>query len=63
MHKTGNDVKVALENTIATVQGVLKNTFEYAQGVGLSPKSLELKLVQSKMLIEEPKVVIKAEYL
>lgn len=62
MHKTNNNVKFSLENTIATLQDVLKKTFQYAEGTSITPRNLELKLIQSKKFIEEPAVEIKADY-
>lgn len=71
----GMDIKVALEKTVATMQAVLKRTFEHYQerkdggGGGGVPQGLpevalrELKLIQSKRDIEDPAVTILAERL
>lgn len=57
MHKE-RDVQTALDKTIATIQSVLKRTLKYAEEVGRSPQTLELKLIQSKKDIEEPNVSV-----
>ncbi|KAB0797291.1 hypothetical protein PPYR_08285 [Photinus pyralis] len=57
MHKT-NNLKSALENSINTLQAVLKKTWDYAKAVGDSRHNMELKLVQSKNLIENPQRVV-----
>ncbi|KAG5889016.1 hypothetical protein JTB14_033945 [Gonioctena quinquepunctata] len=59
MHKTSHNLKESLEKTIATLQAVLKRTAEGIKG-DLSPKKMELKLVQSKSDIEEPKITLSA---
>lgn len=53
------DLKLALEKTIATLQSVIKRTFEKAkalagEGNRPTPAQMELQLVQSKMDIEAP---------
>lgn len=60
MHKSGNSLKEALEKTVSTLQAVLKRTFEYSKGETTS-KAKELKLIQSKRDIEEPKIIAFAE--
>ena len=54
----------ALEKTISTMQTVLKRTLSYAMsksgGSDPSPGQLELKLIQSREDILNPKVEIKA---
>ncbi|XP_064595057.1 LOW QUALITY PROTEIN: pyridoxal kinase-like [Liolophura sinensis] len=63
-----DDLKLALEKTVACVQAVLKRTMEYAQAQHKndealskpSPDSMELRLVQSKTDIENPTIVYKA---
>lgn len=59
MHKT-NDLKKALENSINTLQAVLKKTWEYTKAAGPSLHNRELKLVQSKVEIENPQSVVVA---
>lgn len=61
MYKSNNDIKEALEKTVATLHSVLKVTYKYTETHGISPKNLELKLVQCKSLIENPQVEIYAE--
>lgn len=66
LSKTENDLKVSLENTIATMQAVLSRTLEHANkvagpGTKPTPHQMELKLIQSKNEIESPQVNIKAE--
>lgn len=60
-----NDLQVALENTIATLQAVLKRTFQSArqksEGETLTVAALELKLIQSKNDIEKPTSTVVAE--
>lgn len=80
MHRSNNDLKEALEKTIASLQAVLKRTLQYANGilfifcgavcliesvlaVGVSVKTLELNLIQSKQDIEEPEVTVFAQTL
>ncbi|XP_076445797.1 pyridoxal kinase-like [Babylonia areolata] len=65
MHRDG-DLKRALEKTVATVQSVIKKTFTYAKkvaGESNLPTSaqMELRLVQSKQIIESPTVEICAQ--
>lgn len=54
LSKTSCDIKLSLEMVIATMKKILRRTFEYATKRGLSPATLELKLVQSKKDIENP---------
>ncbi|TRY73309.1 hypothetical protein TCAL_02240 [Tigriopus californicus] len=65
LRRSGNDVKMSLEKTIATMQVVLGRTLEQAQklaGEGNKPTAhqMELKLIQSKEAIETPVVSISA---
>lgn len=57
----------ALEKTISTMQSVLRRTLSYAKsksnGVDPSPSQLELKLIQSREDILNPKVEIKSSRL
>ncbi|CAH0691874.1 unnamed protein product [Spodoptera exigua] len=63
-HKTNNDLKLTLENTISTLQIIVKDTYEKArvhQPTGkISPKLRELRIIQNKNFIENPKVTIVA---
>ncbi|XP_046391869.1 pyridoxal kinase [Ischnura elegans] len=66
MSITESDLKVSLEKTIATMQSVLKKTLEYGrsqtpEGSEISKAHLELRLIQSKREIEDPKPTIEAE--
>ncbi|CAH1391227.1 unnamed protein product [Nezara viridula] len=58
MHKTDNDLIQSLENTIGTLQAVLKKTLSHAlelsKGSPPTPEQLELRLIQSKNDIENP---------
>ena len=55
----------ALEKTIASMQSVLNRTLSSAKiaakGNAPNPRQLELKLIQSREEILEPKVTIKAK--
>lgn len=63
MHKTDNDLIMSLENTIGTLQAVLKKTLSHAlelsKGSPPSPEQLELRLIQSKNDIENPDPTVK----
>lgn len=63
MHKTNEDIETSLENTVATLQAVLKRTFSHALQLsgGSTPtiEQLELRLIQSKTDIESPKVELR----
>ncbi|CAK1580310.1 unnamed protein product [Parnassius mnemosyne] len=63
-HKTNNDIKLTLEKTIATLQSIVNDTYEKArakQSTGKIPPALiELRLVQNKSIIEDPKITIHA---
>ncbi|KAG8232326.1 hypothetical protein J437_LFUL009425 [Ladona fulva] len=66
MSRTQNDLKTSMEKTIATMQTVLKKTVDYSEGLEIensSSRKFELRLIQSKVDIENPNVVIKAEVL
>lgn len=68
MAKTDNNLCTTLENTVATLQSVLKRTLESAQnqakpGANLTRAQLELRLIQSKSDIENPIVKLKAKLL
>ncbi|XP_023012060.1 pyridoxal kinase [Leptinotarsa decemlineata] len=60
MHKSSYNLKESLEKTIATLQAVLKRTSEGLQDRDLTPRNIELKLVQSKLDIEKPKIIQEA---
>ncbi|KRT78517.1 hypothetical protein AMK59_6771 [Oryctes borbonicus] len=60
-YKSNNNIKSAMEKTIATMQKVLQRTEQYAKAKGVCPKNLELQLIQSKRDIEEPYVAIRAK--
>ncbi|GLV41361.1 Pyridoxal kinase [Carabus blaptoides fortunei] len=61
MHKTNNQIKIAIERTIATMQAVLNNTIKECEGKNKTPANIELKLIQSKRDIENPNVTIYAK--
>lgn len=66
LHHDSLSITSALEKTIATMQAVLKRTLTSARAAGgdnPSPAQLELKLIQSRHDILEPKVEIKASQL
>ncbi|KAI1294896.1 Pyridoxal kinase [Halotydeus destructor] len=54
LDKSDNDLKTSVEKVLATMQNILYRTYEYAKQKGISPATLELKLIQSKRDIEEP---------
>lgn len=59
------DLQVSMENTVATLQAVIKRTFQAArqstEGDNPTVSSLELKIIQSKSDIENPTCTIAAE--
>lgn len=59
---TNNDLREALTKTMSTVKKVLDKTYNSAKSSseGLSPSTLELKLVSCKKYIECPETVVKA---
>ncbi|CAK1551109.1 unnamed protein product [Leptosia nina] len=63
-HKTKNNLKLTLEQTIATLQAIIKDTYDRARQIQPSgripPSLIELRLVQNKRTIEEPKITITA---
>ena len=65
LNDSSGDLQTALEKTIAIMQAVLSRTLDHANKVSAhgkpTPAQLELKIIQSKADIENPKVVIKAE--
>ncbi|XP_069169787.1 pyridoxal kinase [Procambarus clarkii] len=68
MHLSNNNLKKAVENTLNTMQAILKRTLDLArQEAGdnglLTVKHLELKLVQSIDDIQNPKSKVKATLL
>nr|AYV89088.1 pyridoxal kinase [Tetranychus truncatus] len=61
LHKTDYNLKISIEKTIATMQIILKRTYDYASKIGkFDDDTLELKIVQSKSDIEDPKISIEA---
>ncbi|XP_015784828.1 pyridoxal kinase [Tetranychus urticae] len=61
LHKTDYNLKISIEKTIATMQIILKRTYDYASEIGkFDDDSLELKIIQSKSDIEDPKISIEA---
>lgn len=60
MHKSNNDLKQSLENTIASLHAILERTFESCKGLEQNARNKELKLLQSKLDIEQPNVIVKA---
>lgn len=63
--QTDNNLQLAIEKTISTLQAVIRRTFVYAQekaGPGNTPNSahMELRLVQSKSDIENPAILYTA---
>lgn len=65
MWRTDNQLKTSLENTIATIQAILKRTLlmseERNKTCATAISRVELPLVQSKADIENPKDIIEAE--
>jgi pyridoxine kinase len=62
--KTDGDLKQTCEKVVSTLQHVIKRTFEYAQSQkdGLNnPANYELRLIQSKADIEQPKISVVGE--
>ncbi|XP_072949274.1 pyridoxal kinase [Epargyreus clarus] len=63
-HKSGSDLKMTLEKTIATMQGIVANTYNAArakQPTGKIPvEYIELRLVQNKKIIEDPQINVNA---
>ncbi|KAG1678543.1 Pyridoxal kinase [Nymphon striatum] len=63
MQKSGGNLAEACEKTIATLQAVLKRTFDHYQVSTncdeVSPSDIEMKLIQSKADIENPQVSVK----
>lgn len=66
-HSLEEDVSIALEKTVATVQAVITNTikdFDQCALPSSSPPTAfqrELKIVRSKRDIERPEIIIKSE--
>lgn len=61
------ELKTALEKTINSLHSVLLKTYEYRQGfndeTAQKAKTKELRLIQSKYVIENPPDILKAQYL
>uniref|UniRef100_F7DKA9 Pyridoxal kinase n=1 Tax=Monodelphis domestica TaxID=13616 RepID=F7DKA9_MONDO len=67
-HKHPNNFKVACEKTVSAMHHVLQRTIKSANAQSgkekkPSPAQLELKMVQSKMDIENPEIIVKATVL
>lgn len=60
MYKSKGNLKEALENTVASLQAVLKRTVDNLEGKEINPRNIELKLIQSKRDIEEPSIIYRA---
>lgn len=60
LHRTNRDLPLALSKTMSAVQAVLKRTMKHATAAqhGLTPRNLELKLVQSKAELESPQHLV-----
>ncbi|XP_065203585.1 pyridoxal kinase-like isoform X2 [Planococcus citri] len=60
-----NDISIALENTVSTVYNVISRTIQHYNDSShnFDPKLMELKLIQSKDDIENPKILFKSEIL
>ncbi|GBN90334.1 Pyridoxal kinase [Araneus ventricosus] len=61
MANTDGDLKVSCENAVNSLQCVLKRTLDYANKKGKSVATMELQLVQSKVDIENPPIVLKCQ--
>ncbi|XP_049873539.1 pyridoxal kinase [Pectinophora gossypiella] len=63
-HKTNNDIKLTLEKTIATMQAIVKDTYQKARAKHptgkIPPALIELRLIQNKNIIENPTIEIHA---
>ncbi|RWS14967.1 pyridoxal kinase-like protein, partial [Dinothrombium tinctorium] len=61
--KTDFNLSLSLENTIATLQDVLKSTYNYASNAkgGFTSENLELKLIQNVSSILKPQTFIESE--
>lgn len=67
-HKHPDNLKVACEKTVSAMQHVLQRTIrcakaEAGEGQKPSPAQLELRMVQSRRDIEDPKIVVQATVL
>lgn len=65
LHNHSDDLKLACEKTVGTMQHVLKRTLQRAQelagpGNTPTPAQIELQLIQSKKDIENPEITINA---
>ncbi|XP_047991570.1 pyridoxal kinase isoform X2 [Leguminivora glycinivorella] len=63
-YKTRDNLKLTLEKTIATLQAIVKDTYQKARAkypTGKVPPALiELRLIQNKATIEDPAILINA---
>ncbi|XP_063383934.1 pyridoxal kinase [Cydia fagiglandana] len=66
-YKTADNLQLTLEKTIATLQAIVKDTYQKARGkhpTGKVPPALiELRLIQNKATIEDPAIQINAKKL
>ena len=60
LHKTNRDLPLSLCKTMSTVQSVLKRTIAHATSApgGMTPRNLELKLIQSKAELQSPRDIV-----
>lgn len=62
-----DNMKIAIENTINSLQGVLLNTYEHSTAIdeknAQPARKIELRLIQSKNCIENPVLRLRAESL
>ena len=61
--RTNRDLKTSCEKTVSTLQAILHKTYDFAtkQTSGTSlPKNIELRLIQNRNELEEPKNTFKA---
>uniref|UniRef100_S4PEN5 Pyridoxal kinase n=1 Tax=Pararge aegeria TaxID=116150 RepID=S4PEN5_9NEOP len=63
-HKTNKNLKLTLEKTTATLQHIVKDTYDKARAIHASgkipPALIELRLIQNKITIEEPKITVES---
>ncbi|KAJ8974423.1 hypothetical protein NQ317_002451 [Molorchus minor] len=57
MYRSNENLKESLEKTVASLQAVLKRTADYVKGKEINSTNKELKLIQSKVDIEKPKIL------
>ncbi|CAH2229388.1 pyridoxal kinase [Pararge aegeria] len=63
-HKTNKNLKLTLEKTTATLQHIVKDTYDKARAIHASgkipPALIELRLIQNKITIEDPKITVES---